>query len=244
MATWAIGDVQGCFHSFKALLAKIDYDSKRDRLWLVGDMVNRGTGSLRMLRWVHKRQERVTAVLGNHELGLLACAAGARKPRDTDTITPILRAEDRAELLTFVQELPLLHVESGHVLVHAGLHPHWDLGTCERQARRRTHAALDVFTRMRVLRPNMTLDLRFSGPPEAALPGHKPWFELRVFEPDHTVIFGHWAALGARRGDRWQSLDTGCVWGGRLTAMRLSDGALVSVKADRRDLVGAGPVKK
>lgn len=235
MATWVIGDIQGCYFSFLSLLQRIDFDPHTDRLWLAGDIVNRGTGSLEMLRWAVAHDDVVTAVLGNHETGLLACAAGARKPRKTDTIAPILQADDRLELLSWVQQRPLVHVAQGHVMVHAGLHPRWDLQTCLRRAADPDSLAIDAFTRMRTLRANMTLDHRFTGPPELAPAGNKPWYRLRHFEPGYRVVFGHWAALGLRSSEHWQSLDAGCVWGGSLAAYRLSDGQIVTTPADKRD---------
>ena len=237
MATWAIGDIQGCFHSFQALLRKIDYAPGRDALWLAGDLVNRGTGSLQMLRWAVAHADHIHAVMGNHEMGLLACAAGSRKLRKKDTTAPILQAPDCDELLAWVQQLPLVHVADGHVLVHAGLYPRWDLATCLQKARDPDEFARDTFTRMRTLTADMELNPRFAGPPDEAPDGCRPWFELRAFEPELHVLFGHWAALGVRCGAHWQSLDSGCVWGGRLTAYELQTQQLVSVVADSRDLV-------
>jgi bis(5'-nucleosyl)-tetraphosphatase (symmetrical) len=236
VSTWAIGDIQGCFVSFEALLAAIDFQPARDRLWLAGDLVNRGTGSLNMLRWAVAHDDVVTAVQGNHEIGLLQCAAGTRKPRKTDTIAPILSAPDAAELLQWVRQRPLIHVAQGHVLVHAGLFPGWDLATCMRKAAERDSFATQAFTRMRMIGADGTLDMQYAGPPESAPPGTRPWYLARKFEPGTRVLFGHWASLGVRRGDHWQSLDSGCVWGGALTAYNLDTGALVSVNAALRDL--------
>lgn len=140
MATWAIGDIQGCWQTLQALLARIEFTPGRDRLWLVGDLVNRGTGSLAVLRWAVANQNSVVAVLGNHELGLLSCAYGVRKPKKRDTIGDILAAPDRDELLTWVRGLPVLHQDAAirpdtaFVMVHAGVLPGWTIATAAARA--------------------------------------------------------------------------------------------------------------
>lgn len=127
MSTYAIGDLQGCFISLQALLTKIDFDNTHDRLWLVGDLVNRGPGSLECLRFVSSLGNRATVVLGNHDLHLLAVAEGLGKVGKYDTIQPILDAPDRADLLDWLCQQKLLHVDSRYVMVHAGLLPQWSL---------------------------------------------------------------------------------------------------------------------
>jgi bis(5'-nucleosyl)-tetraphosphatase (symmetrical) len=128
MATYAIGDVHGCFATLKRLLARIGYSPGADRLWLVGDLVNRGPRSLAVLRWAARQDEaRLVAVLGNHDLHLLARAAGLAKERRRDTLDDILEARDRDELLTWLRRRPLLHREGDLALVHAGLLPEWTI---------------------------------------------------------------------------------------------------------------------
>ncbi len=127
MSTYAIGDLQGCYTSLQALLAKIDFDSTHDRLWLVGDLVNRGPGSLECLRFVHGLGKRATVVLGNHDLHLLAVAEGLSKVGKRDTIQPILDAPDRDDLLNWLRHRKLLHFDEGYLMVHAGLLPQWSL---------------------------------------------------------------------------------------------------------------------
>jgi bis(5'-nucleosyl)-tetraphosphatase (symmetrical) len=129
MATWAIGDLHGCFDAFQRLLERIRFDPGRDRLWLVGDLVNRGPDSLACLRAVRDLGEAAVCVPGNHDLHLLARAAGARASKQKDTFDDVLRAPDRAELLDWLRWRPMLHRDPalGFTLVHAGLHPHWDL---------------------------------------------------------------------------------------------------------------------
>ncbi|MCB1745395.1 MAG: symmetrical bis(5'-nucleosyl)-tetraphosphatase [Gammaproteobacteria bacterium] len=127
MTTWAIGDIQGCFAEFDALLARIDFEPKRDKLWLAGDLVNRGPDSLRVLRFVHTMQEHVQIVLGNHDLHLLAASVGARKSGKSDTLQAVLSAPDRDELLDWLRRQPLVHhdLELGWTVVHAGIPVDW-----------------------------------------------------------------------------------------------------------------------
>ncbi|MHA7833853.1 MAG: symmetrical bis(5'-nucleosyl)-tetraphosphatase, partial [Algiphilus sp.] len=137
MTTWIIGDLQGCYDSLMRLLAHIDYEADRDELIFVGDLVNRGPGSEACLRWVRQHCEQGSAqcVLGNHDLHLLAVAAGKRKTNDGDTLDDILRASDRASLLDWLARQPLMLRRGNDCIVHAGLHPDWDLETAEQCAR-------------------------------------------------------------------------------------------------------------
>jgi len=136
MSTWAIGDIQGCFEPLSRLLVAIDYKPDRDRLILLGDLVNRGPDSLEVLRWARAQGEGLTSLLGNHDLHLLASAHGLRSPSPGDTLEAILAADDRDDLLSWLTERPFLHRESAHVFVHAGLHPSWQPGEAERRAQR------------------------------------------------------------------------------------------------------------
>jgi bis(5'-nucleosyl)-tetraphosphatase (symmetrical) len=257
MAIYAIGDVQGCFITLERLLRRIDFDPGRDRLWLVGDLVNRGPSSLEVLRWAKSMGRSVIVVLGNHDLHLIARAEGLREPRKRDTFDDVLEAPDRDALLEWLIGRPLLHREGDFVLVHAGLLPQWSLEEAEalaweaqealRSRRRypllesfeesgtsprwgedlkepqRLRLVVDAFTRMRTLTSSGELCLDFDGPPRQAPEGCQPWFELCSFPPRATVLFGHWAALGLHLGRNAIGLDTGCAWGGSLTALRLED---------------------
>lgn len=151
MTTWAIGDVHACLDDLERLLAHIDFSADRDRLWFVGDLVNRGPQSLATLRFVRDLGERAVCVLGNHDLHLLATAAGSRRKRRKDRFGEVLNAPDRADLLAWLRARPLLHHDAGlgFTLVHAGIHPAWDLATAsglarevERILRGPDHAAL------------------------------------------------------------------------------------------------------
>ena len=135
MATWVVGDVQGCRKPLKKLLKRVDFDWDRDVLWSTGDIVNRGPKCLKTLRYFYKHRDRVQMVLGNHDLHLLAVAAGVRKMGRSDTLGEILAAEDRDTLLNWLRQQPLLHQEHGFTLVHAGIPPQWSIGETAQRAR-------------------------------------------------------------------------------------------------------------
>ncbi len=254
MATWAIGDVHGCFRTLEALIGRLDLDVRKDRLWMVGDLVNRGPRSLEVLRWARARADemgdRFQVVLGNHDLHLIARHLGVAGARPRDTLKKVLKAADGPELVDWLRRRPFVHFERvagcDYVLVHAGLRPGWSpgdaleaAGRLERKLRgpkaerllcRRNSKSLVAFTRMRMLdRKGKTHG--YSGAPEEAPPGLRPWFDV---EPrgckGHTVVCGHWAALGVRLRPDLIALDSGCVWGNTLTAVRLDDRAVVSAK--------------
>jgi len=248
MATYAIGDVQGCFATLMRLIERLPLDPDRDRLWLAGDLVNRGPRSLEILRWARDQGERLTAVLGNHDLHLLARAEGLAAAKEGDTLDSVLAAPDRDELLDWLRRRPLCHVEGDRVLVHAGLHPEWTVSGARavaaeiesvlrgaHQDRRDLLAAIAagrsdpcataarVLTRIRLctsageLRPG-------SGPPEEAPAGCVPWFRVPGRRSaEATIVFAHWSALGLLREPTLLGLDTGCVWGRELSAVRLED---------------------
>ena len=272
MATYAIGDIQGCLRELQTLLGEIAFEPGRDRLWLTGDLVNRGPDSLGVLRLVRDLGESTTAVLGNHDLHLLAVAHGnTDRLHKRDTLDAVLAAPDREQLLDWLRRRPLLHHESGlgYVMVHAGLAPQWNLSTALNCARElesvlrghryrefidhmygntperwdpglsgwpRMRFITNCLTRMRYCHEDGTLNLRAKGPPGTQPAGCVPWFEVPGRGTRGVpIIFGHWSTLrldqGARRWADIHPLDTGCVWGGRLTALRLEDQRLFSVPA-------------
>lgn len=260
MSTYAIGDIQGCFLTLERLLDAISFDPRRDRLWLVGDLVNRGPRSLEVLRWARDLGDRVVAVLGNHDLHLMARAAGVTSPKRRDSLERILQAPDREELLHWLGNLPLFYREGEMALVHGGIDPSWSLDDAANLAREaeealsgpkfrealaalyrgkplrwdpnlcgieRSQALLHIFTRIRVCRPDGELDFDFKGPPEEAPAGYLPWFQIPGRRScEATLVFGHWAALGLRLMPGVLALDSGCVWGRELSALRLEDRSL------------------
>ena len=266
MATYVIGDVQGCFEPLQRLLALVHFDPTRDRVWLVGDLVNRGPDSLAVLRWARGLGDACVAVLGNHDLHLLGVAAGLRRPKKRDTLAPVLAAPDGPGLCDWLASRPLLVREGPFVMTHAGLHPAWtddEAEACARElehalapARRhetlaalahddhevrwptgatgapRLRAIAAVLTRMRLVDASGRLELAYSDSPDGGPAGYEPWFRLPSRRAPGTVaVFGHWAALGLVNEPTLIALDTGCVWGNRLTAMRLGDRRVFSVPA-------------
>ena len=256
MATWAIGDVHGCYRSLRRLLARRAI-AAGDRLWFVGDLVNRGPRSLDTLRFVAGLGERATVVLGNPDLHLLAGAAGAGGLRSHDTLGPVLAARDRDQLLGFLASRPLLLDGDDNVLVHAGLLSSWTVASAARRARRAERALRDpaaALPYLRGYRPRrraeppprgaeaevletirvMTL-LRavsgrgapiydYTGTLAGRPPGSRAWFDAPGRRSRRArLVFGHWAALGLVVREDAIALDTGCAWGGALTALRLED---------------------
>ena len=267
MATWVIGDIQGCLEAFDALLEVLDPDPGTDRIWLAGDLVNRGPNSLGVLR--RAMGMGAECVLGNHDLHLLAVAQGARPCAASDTFGPVLAAPDRERLLDWLRRRPLLHHDEGMgwTMVHGGLPPGWDLATARRRAAEveevlageraaaflahlygneasveeaaecgwgHLRYTLNALTRIRYVTEDGRLDLSFAGAPESRPEGLVPWFSAPARRSrGERVVFGHWATLDldpeiAER-ENVRHVDTGCVWGGRLTALDLQSGAVRSV---------------
>lgn len=257
MATFAIGDLQGCYREFRQLLDLIRFDRANDKLWLVGDIVNRGPDSLAVLRFVRELNDAVTMVLGNHDLHLLMLAEGCVKPHRDDTLQDILDAPDRSELLHWLRHQPLLHVDGNHVMVHAGLLPSWSVAQAALLAQvvekalrsenfhkfcshiygnqpdhwddslegySRLRVIINAMTRMRVCTPDGKMDFAHKGLVQDIPAGYLPWFDApNRGSREATVVCGHWSAMGLHIRDNLIALDTGCLWGGSLTAVRLED---------------------
>jgi bis(5'-nucleosyl)-tetraphosphatase (symmetrical) len=251
---YAIGDVQGCVEELRALLARLKFSADRDRLWFVGDLVNRGPDSLATLRMVRALGDNAVVVLGNHDLHLLAVAYGVQRRRRSDTLAAVLAAPDRDALIEWLQLRPLAHLEGSDLMVHAGLVPQWtaartlalaaEVGSALRRDPRalfehmygdepdrwderltgaeRLRFIINVLTRLRMCTADGRVDLSIKGPPPPPPSPLRPWFEhRRRASRGVRVIFGHWSALGLVQRDGVVGLDTGCVWGGTLTALDL-----------------------
>jgi bis(5'-nucleosyl)-tetraphosphatase (symmetrical) len=275
MATYAIGDIQGCYLSLGSLLRRIPYRESADELWLVGDLVNRGPASLEVLRWVRDQGENARMVLGNHDLHLLARAFGVAEAKELDTLDEVLDAPDSDDIVDWLLQQPLIvrdRIEAApragrdpvataasgavdRLMVHGGLHPSWSADQAVALARvaeslleanparflrrlrkaepyhdglegeERVLSAARLMTRIRACSASGELS-SFAGPPERIPSGYRPWFEYERPGPPVTVVFGHWSALGLSMGDHHIGVDTGCVWGGSLTAVRLEDRAV------------------
>lgn len=261
MSTYAIGDIQGCLDPLKELLETITFDPTKDRLLLAGDLIARGPDSLGTLRFLYTIRERLSIVLGNHDLHLLAIRAGCAKlkPREADLL-PLLDADDSDMLLDWLQQQKLFHQETDFnvVMTHAGIPPQWTLEQAKSLAAEvetvlhsprpkqlfncmygnqpnfwdddlkgaeRLRLITNYLTRMRFIDKDGRLELGSKGPANSAPAGFMPWFkhpDRKIV--DQTIVFGHWAAINGESGtDGIEALDTGCVWGHSLTALRLDD---------------------
>jgi bis(5'-nucleosyl)-tetraphosphatase (symmetrical) len=267
MSTYAIGDLQGCYKELEQLLDLICFDKKQDKLWFVGDLVNRGSGSLQVLRLVKSMGDAAITVLGNHDLHLLAVAAGVAELHHSDTLDEILAAPDRQELLNWLRHQRMVHVEDDFVLLHAGLMPEWNVAQVHslahevEQALRgadyvtflekmygntphqwqdtlkgysRLRVITNALTRMRICSLQGEMQFKFKGEPADVPQGFVPWFDVpHRASADAVVVFGHWSALGLINRPNVIALDTGCLWGNALTAIRLEDRRIYQVKCSK-----------
>jgi bis(5'-nucleosyl)-tetraphosphatase (symmetrical) len=261
MATYAIGDVQGCYDALSRLLDAIKFDATKDQIWFCGDLVNRGGQSLEVLRLVKSIDQSSVTVLGNHDLSLLAISEReeSAQRRVNPDLQRVIFAEDRDALLGWLRERPLFHADAGlgFALIHAGLAPKWTLSIAAKRAREveqklrnprsrrrvlqymygnkpaawspslqgldRTRAIINVFTRLRYCDVKGRIAFDEKGAPGSQTPGLYPWYEV----PGHAVrdlkvVFGHWSTLGLFQGLGVLGIDTGSVWGGKLTAVELN----------------------
>lgn len=258
MATYVIGDVQGCFDELQRLLEKVRFDERQDVLWFAGDLVNRGPKSLEVLRFVKSLGERAITVLGNHDLHLLATISNGVQFKQKSGLQPIVDAPDRDELLEWLCHQPLLHTDpaNGYCMVHAGLPPQWDLTTARSCAQEmesvlanaqrreqffsvmygdqpdlwgedlggydRLRFITNCFTRLRFCTGEGRLALDEKGAPGFARKGLLPWFMVPGRKTANIkILFGHWSMLGYHHSNNTWALDTGCLWGGELSALRI-----------------------
>lgn len=260
---YLIGDVQGCCDALQRLLRCLDFSPSRDRLWLLGDLVNRGPASLATLRTLVGLGGAATCLLGNHDLHLLAAAHGVRRPHAGDTLNDILAAPDRAALMDWLRQQRMAVFDAGWLMVHAGVPPQWSrddtlalAGEVEAVLRGpdlpdflramygneparwqpdlrgndRLRFTVNALTRLRFCSADGTLDFKTKDGAAAAPPGFMPWFDVPGRRTAGVPIaFGHWSTLGLLERPDLLALDTGCVWGGRLTAAR--------VEGERRDII-------
>lgn len=257
MATYAIGDLQGCLDPLKRLLDHLHFEPDRDFIWFTGDLVNRGPHSLETLRFVRGLSNHAITVLGNHDLHLLALGYGYQTAGKNDHLEDILAAPDRDELLYWLRYQPLIYHDDtlGFTMVHAGLPPQWDLSEAIARAHEvqdvlrsdrygdllqnmygnkpdqwsndleemdRLRFSINCFTRLRYCDDSGRLNLKHKGHPGSQPSPLVPWFSVAERASRQlNIIFGHWSTLGPYYADGVYPLDTGCLWGGRLTAMKL-----------------------
>jgi bis(5'-nucleosyl)-tetraphosphatase (symmetrical) len=263
MSLYAIGDVQGCHAELCEMLDLIAFSPANDRLWLVGDLVNRGPGSLAVMREVMALGNAATIVIGNHDFHLLTVAGGHARLHRQDTLAPVLDAPDRDELLAWVRSWPLVVVEGERLLVHAGLLPSWTPATALMLSREvqtmlasedhdaffatlygdephawredlagfdRLRAIVNVCTRLRFCTADDRMELREKRGPSFTPAGFKPWFAHESRASSRvTVVCGHWSTLELMLAPNLLMLDSGCLWGGTLTAIRLDDDRVFQV---------------
>jgi len=258
VATYAIGDIQGCYDQLRQLLDQIEFNPDKDKLWFAGDLVNRGPDSLKVLRFIKGLGSRAITVLGNHDLHLLALSEHVDKHKDPKhTLDPILAAPDREELLHWLRHRPLMHHSKKRrfSIIHAGLPPQWDIPTalecaaeletvlqgdrfhdyCQKmygnlperwdsglEGMERLRFITNAFTRLRYCTADGSLSLKESVAPGSQDPSLTPWYAMpqRASKNDR-ILFGHWSTLNYGEHDNTWSLDSGCLWGGELTALRI-----------------------
>lgn len=255
---YLIGDVQGCVQALQRLLAEIGFSPSRDRLVLLGDLVNRGPHSLAVLRLLAGLDDAAVCLLGNHDLHLMAVAQGVRRLHKGDTFGDVLCAPDRAQALDWLRRQHLACEAEGWLCVHAGVAPQWtatqtlalaaevqtllqgpDLGDFLRvmygdepaqwhdtlAGAERLRFVINTLTRIRFCTAEGRLDFKAKEGAAAAPPGYLPWFDLPERQTlGQPIAFGHWSTLGLINRPDLLALDTGCVWGGALTAVRVDGG--------------------
>ena len=267
MVEYAIGDLQGCYDQLMRLLEHIQFDAYRDRLWFVGDLVNRGPDSLKVLRFIQALPNTPRITLGNHDLHLLAqIFLPHQVPKPDDTLQAILDAPDKKTIGHWLRKQAILYHDAhlNCVMTHAGILPTWTLPVAKKHAlqleaalagedylsflshmygNKPTYYSKDLteqeqlrlicnaFTRMRFCNQTGELELTVKANPEKTPSGLYPWYTWPTRKPiDADLIFGHWAALeGVCPIPHVHAIDTGCVWGGALTALRLHDKKRFSV---------------
>jgi bis(5'-nucleosyl)-tetraphosphatase (symmetrical) len=270
-----IGDVQGCAQALQRLLAEIGFSPSRDRIVVLGDLVNRGPDSLAVLRLLAPLQGAAVCLLGNHDLHLLAVAHGVRRLHKGDTFGDVLAAPGHERWIDWLRAQPLAHLEAGWLCVHAGVAPQWstaqtlalaaevqallrgpDLGAFLRvmygdepalwrddlAGADRARMVVNTLTRIRFCDAQGRLDFKIKEGADAAPPGHLPWFDMPERRTlGQPIAFGHWSTLGLINRPELLALDTGCVWGGALTAVRVDGGRreVVQVACDQAQVPGA-----
>lgn len=270
MATYAVGDVQGCYDALRRLLDAISFDPAQDTLWVVGDLVNRGPQSAQTLRFIKRLGNAAVPIIGNHDFHLLVAAYGHGKQYPGDTLDDVLNAPDRDELLHWLRQQKLMHAavvgDTRYAMVHAGLLPQWSIAKAMSLAAEveaalksddidaflrplygnrpnawddalkgedRLRVIVNAMTRMRLCTDGGVMEFKHKAAPVNMPSGYQPWYDATSrAHADTTVIFGHWASLGVFLREDVVGLDSGCVWGRKLTAIRLQDRRLFQCACD------------
>ncbi|MFN8770509.1 MAG: symmetrical bis(5'-nucleosyl)-tetraphosphatase [Neisseriaceae bacterium] len=270
MARYAIGDIQGCYTPFMKLLSEIGFNSSKDVLYLVGDLVNRGKESLQILQWAYKNQDNIITVLGNHDIYLLARYSKIRPADCDETIKDILTSSEAGKLTDWLRTCPLIFQDAQYIIAHAGIYPRIDLNHMlflnhlisqhlqapdysvfidkiygnkpnywnnDLPLQKQMKFVVNACTRMRYLnRKNYYLNYETKGDIKDSSDKLVPWFEVDFHASiKKKIIFGHWAALGLYQDDKCIGIDTGCVWGRKLTAINLETSEIIQVKNTEYD---------
>ena len=259
MSTYAIGDIQGCYRDFKKLLKQMNFNKKKDTLWLAGDLVNKGPNSLDVIKYIMDLDTKAISVLGNHDFYLIASYFQAKTwPNKNKNFEEILSDKDSNEIIKWLRQQKLVYKDPKleYILVHAGIYPKWDLkdtflmaSNIEKLLKSKNCKAFvetlwsnipnlwhkklsdkdklifstNAFTRMRYLKEDMSLDFKIKENPEENTSSTlTPWFEFdnKIYDK-YKVIIGHWSTLGFRETKKIVSIDTGCVWGNKLTGIEI-----------------------
>ena len=268
MTSYAIGDIQGCFYSFQNLLNNLNFNNDKDKLWLTGDLVNRGKGSLEVLNWCYENRKSIKVVLGNHDLYLLSLAVTKKKLNSYDTLYSILNSKDLSKLIDWLFSLKLVEAEDNFLLVHAGLLPAWStidsvglskqvicalnkdpkhffkkmygdeprIWSANLDEDDLLRSTINVMTRMRALEKSGAINFSYKGGLNQLPENLIPWFNFKRIDNSDFIMTGHWSSIGIVEHDYGVTLDSGCVWGGKLTAFNLNTKEIKSVNADPRDL--------
>ncbi|MCA9508018.1 MAG: symmetrical bis(5'-nucleosyl)-tetraphosphatase [Myxococcales bacterium] len=262
MATYVIGDVQGCLRSLQCLLKKIQFDPSKDRTIFLGDLINRGPNSLETLRFVYENRSSMEMVLGNHEIFALALYLKAIKNNSSHTLSDLFCAPDVAQLMAWLQKQPFIIKDGQNIFVHAGIAPAVSVEEAigyahllgqkiqgpkakkflakfyQKKTAKLKHCdsrkkllrySLSYLTLMRMCTSKSNLNLEYNGSLKNAPRSMTPWFKLRESE-NYEIFFGHWAALGFYKYKNYYCLDSGCVWGAKLSAWNLEEKKLIQVK--------------
>ena len=266
MTDYVVGDIQGCFDSLIALLEKINFDQKKDILYCVGDLVNRGPKSLETLEFLHSLGSSTKIVLGNHDLHMISCYYGLRKLKKNDTAHSVLNSTKADFYIDWLRQQPLMIFNSkkNFVVSHAGFYPKWSLKQGLKYSEKFSNAlksdnymillekmygnkpdifskslskskkwlfTVNAFTRMRYCTKKSKLDFEMKGYP---IDSEKffPWFEIKNKRDNTTrFIFGHWSTLGLYKKNNIIGIDTGCVWGKKLTIYDIDNDQFIQQKA-------------
>ena len=269
MSIYAIGDLQGCFYSFQSLLNAVNFNKREDQLRLVGDLVNRGQGSLEVLDWCYNHRDNIKIVLGNHDLHFLAVAFKAKSISTKDTFEHVLKNKNLSKFIDWLLSIPLAYGNDKYLMVHAGIYPSWPTKLTIQLSNEitfelnknpkiflkemygnlpiiwdenykkadRLRFAINTMTRMRALNKNGSIDFSFKKNLDKLPSNLTPWYLFPSKERKEFILSGHWSAIGIQTFANGIILDSGCVWGRKLSAYSFEEKKIISIDSDPRDLL-------